>query len=95
MTQAIDTVTPDDDATDKAIAGRSPWADARQRFLHNKAAVLALLVLCLVGLFACFGSRLAQFSNEEIDFMVIGQVAELGGPSLETGHYFGTDELGA
>jgi len=76
------------------VAGRSPWADARKRFLNNKAAVIALIVLCLVALFAAVGQQFAQFSNDEIDFNVIGQVAELGGPSLESGHYFGTDELG-
>lgn len=76
------------------VKGRSPWVDARRRFFRNKAAVVSLIVLGLIVLFAAFGSMFAQFSNEEIDFMVIGQVAELGGPSFESGHYFGTDDLG-
>jgi oligopeptide transport system permease protein len=76
------------------VQGRSPWADARKRFMHNKAAVAGLIVLIAVALFAFLGKWLAQFPNDEIDFMIIGQVAELGGPSFESGHYFGTDDLG-
>jgi len=83
-----------DALTATEIKGRSPWADARKRFINNKAAVSGLLVLLLVAAFAFFGERFAKFPNDEIDFMVIGQIAELGGPSLENGHYFGTDSLG-
>ncbi|TRD18857.1 ABC transporter permease subunit [Palleronia caenipelagi] len=74
--------------------GRSPWADARRRFFRNKAAMLGLAILVFVTAFALFGNVLAQWSNEELDFMVMGQVAELGGPTLSNGHYFGTDDLG-
>lgn len=83
-----------DALTATEVKGRSPWADARKRFFHNKAAVAGLFVLLLVAAFAFVGERFAQFPNDEIDFMVIGQVAELGGPSFENGHYFGTDDLG-
>lgn len=76
------------------IRGRSPWADARKRFFRNKAALAGLLLLIVVVLFAVFGNFIAVWSNEELDFMVMGQVAELGAPSLENGHYFGTDDLG-
>ncbi|OYX45214.1 MAG: peptide ABC transporter permease [Rhodobacterales bacterium 32-67-9] len=76
------------------VRGRSPWADARKRFFRNKAAVAGLVLLILVGLFALFGNSLAAWSNEELDFTVMGQVAELGGPSFASGHYFGTDDLG-
>ncbi len=76
------------------VAGRSLWADARHRFLRNKAAVAGLFILILIGLFALFGNYIAAWSNEELDFTVMGQVAELGGPSFENGHYFGTDDLG-
>ncbi|MEO0911676.1 MAG: ABC transporter permease subunit [Pseudomonadota bacterium] len=76
------------------VKGRSLWADARSRFFRNKAAVAGLIVLVLVGLFALFGGQFAAWSNEEIDWGVIGNVAEAGKPSFETGHYFGTDPLG-
>ncbi|WP_170167124.1 ABC transporter permease subunit [Paracoccus methylarcula] len=79
---------------EQEVKGRSPWADARKRFLRNKAAMAGLVILVLVALFALFGDMLAVWSNEELDFSVMGQVATMGAPSLENGHYFGTDDLG-
>lgn len=76
------------------IKGRSLWADARQRFLHNKAAVVSLIVLAMVGAFALFGGLLAQYENDFVDFTLIGSNAYKGVPSFETGHYFGTDNSG-
>lgn len=76
------------------VKGRSPWADARRRFRKNKAAMVGLMILILVGLFAIFGNQLAAWSNEEMDFSVMGQAAQLGQPSIASGHYFGTDDLG-
>lgn len=76
------------------VRGRSPWADARRRFLRNRAAMAGLAILVLVTAFALFGSHLAAWNNQDLDFAVMGKVAELGGPSLATGHYFGTDDLG-
>lgn len=76
------------------VKGRSPWADSRKRFFHNKAAVAGLIVLILVAAFAFLGQFAAQFPNDELDFSVMGQIAEKGGPSLANGHYFGTDDLG-
>ncbi|WP_410216308.1 ABC transporter permease subunit [Paracoccus sp. (in: a-proteobacteria)] len=76
------------------VKGRSPWADARKRFLRNKAAMFGLTILVLVTLFAILGDQFAQWSNEELDFSIMGQVAQMGQPSLQNGHYFGTDNLG-
>ncbi|RJE86670.1 ABC transporter permease subunit [Paracoccus onubensis] len=76
------------------VKGRSPWADARKRFFRNKAAIVGLPLLVLVVLFALFGEFFAVWSNEELDFAVMGQVAQMGAPSIENGHYFGTDDLG-
>jgi len=81
--------------TDMAeVKGRSLWADARKRFLLNKAAVASLLVLILITLFSLTGEAIAPWTNEEIDFNVIGSADTKGMPSLESGHYFGTDDLG-
>lgn len=77
-----------------AVEGRSLWADARIRFFRNKAAVAGLVVLILVGLFALFGASVAPWNYEEIDWSVLGNVEEAGRPSIATGHWFGTDELG-
>ncbi|KIT16318.1 ABC transporter permease subunit [Jannaschia aquimarina] len=76
------------------VAGRSLWADARARFLRNKAATGGLIVLLLLIAFALFGDLIAQWSNEEIDWAMLGRVPEVGGPSLANGHWFGVDETG-
>jgi oligopeptide transport system permease protein len=76
------------------VQGRSLWKDARQRFMRNKAAVAGLVALILITLFAFFGGFLARWSPEEIDWVMMGNVAQAGGPSIANGHYFGVDELG-
>ena len=76
------------------VQGRSLWQDARIRFFKNKAAVISLFLLLAILFFSFFGPFLAQWSNEEIDWSVLGDIAILGSPSFDTGHYFGTDELG-
>jgi len=45
-------------------------------------------------LFVLLGPGMAKWSNEEIDWAALGDIQQLGAPSVETGHYFGTDELG-
>ena len=76
------------------VKGRSLWADARTRFLRNKAAMVSLVVLAFVVAFAFFGQHLSPWDNETIDWDVLGNVKEMGRPSLENGHYFGYDESG-
>ncbi|WP_415404431.1 ABC transporter permease subunit [Tateyamaria sp. SN3-11] len=81
-------------ASTAPIKGRSLWADARRRFFRNQAAVVGLVVLVLVAIFALIGPFIAPWNYEDIDWNVLGNVAEGGRPSLETGHWFGTDALG-
>ena len=76
------------------VKGRSLWADARARFFRNRAAVSGLVVLIAVGLFAAIGPFIAPWNYEDIDWAVLGNVRDAGRPSLETGHWFGTDALG-
>ena len=78
----------------EAVRGRSLWSDARARFARNRAAMGGLVVLVLVGLFAALGPFVAAWSIEEIDWSMLGQVAQMGAPSLANGHWFGVDELG-
>ncbi|RVT84601.1 ABC transporter permease subunit [Rhodobacteraceae bacterium CCMM004] len=78
----------------EAVQGRSLWDDARARFFRNKAAVASLVVLAAVVIFASFGQLLTPWSNEEIDWNMLGSVAQLGAPSIENRHYFGVDETG-
>ena len=76
------------------IKGRSLWLDARLRFLKNKAAVTSLIILSIILIFAFLGPLFAQWTNEEIDWAILGDISTLGMPSFSTGHFFGTDELG-
>jgi oligopeptide transport system permease protein len=76
------------------IKGRSLWQDAGARFVRNKAALVSVIVLCLVVLFTFVGPFFAAWSIEKIDWSIIGMVAQKGQPSLATGHYFGADEVG-
>ncbi|MCP4487376.1 MAG: ABC transporter permease [Gammaproteobacteria bacterium] len=82
------------EALTNPVASRSFWADARLRFFKNKMAVLSVIVLLALVLFAIFAGFLAQYSNEEIDWSLLGRIKQQGAPSLENGHYFGVDELG-
>jgi oligopeptide transport system permease protein len=77
-----------------AIKGRSLWSDAARRFSENKAAVVSLIVLIAVCAFAFFGGFFAAWSNEDIDWSRMGNIAAEGAPSFENGHYFGLDDLG-
>lgn len=77
-----------------AVRGRSLWSDALDRFLRNKAAMVSVVILGLIVLFVLLGPLFARWSNEEIDWVVMGDVRGLGMPSFETGHYFGVDDLG-
>ena len=84
------------DATplETAPAGRSPWADARRRFMSNRAALVALIVLAAIAAFALLGPFATRWTHEDIDWAVLGQVETMGRPSLSSGHWFGTDSLG-
>jgi len=77
-----------------ATKGRSLWMDAGRRFMRNRAALVSLIVLLLVVAFTLVGPLVARWSIEKIDWMVVGNVLSKGYPSIETGHYFGTDEVG-
>ena len=79
---------------DSTTSGRSLWADARTRFIRNKAAVTSLVILALIVLFSFLGPYFAVWTYEQIDWNTMGSAATLGMPSIQTGHYFGTDDLG-
>jgi oligopeptide transport system permease protein len=82
------------DAAAPSAKGRSLWKDAGRRFMRNKAAVISLTILLSVVLFTLVGPFFAQWTIERVDWSVIGKVPQLGYPSFETGHYFGTDGVG-
>ncbi|AZZ92549.1 MULTISPECIES: ABC transporter permease subunit [unclassified Hahella] len=78
----------------EAVAGRSLWQDAWMRFRKNRAAMASVYVLLFIVVCIVIGPHVAPFSHDEIDWNVVADPYELGKPSLETGHYFGTDDLG-
>ncbi|MEO5807667.1 ABC transporter permease subunit [Devosia sp.] len=72
--------------------GRSLWQDAGRRFVRNRAAVVSVFMLAAIVLFTFIGPIFSKWSIETVDWNILGMIAEKGYPSIETGHYFGTDE---
>jgi oligopeptide transport system permease protein len=70
-------------------AQRSPWLDARIRFMRNRAAVVSLLILSCIVLACLLGPLLLPYSYEDTDWNQMGIA-----PTLTGWHLFGTDELG-
>lgn len=68
---------------------RSHWSDARRRFLSNKAAITGLGGLLAIALFAVLAPLLSPNDMETMDFTMLSS-----SPTLDGGHWFGTDALG-
>ena len=83
-----------EDVVSESVKGRSLMRDAWLRFIQNKAAMGCSFVLGLVILFVIIGPLFAVWSHEEIDWATMGDVRGLGYPSIESGHFFGVDDLG-
>lgn len=71
------------------VEGRSLWQDARRRFIHNRAALISLLILLLITLFVIFAPMLAQFTYDDTDWGMMSSP-----PDTTSGHWFGTDSSG-
>ncbi|GHA20650.1 oligopeptide ABC transporter permease OppC [Oceanisphaera arctica] len=71
------------------VEGRSLWMDARRRFFANRAALASLIILGLITLLVLVGPWLSPYAFDDTDWG-----AMMAAPSLESGHYFGTDSLG-
>ncbi len=78
--QALDT---------RPVMGRSLYVDAWHRLLKNKAAVAGLVVLVLMVVLVLLGPLLSDWDHEIPDWEHYSSP-----PSVETGHWFGTDALG-
>lgn len=74
---------------DTVIAGRSLWQDAGRRFIHNRAALVSLLLLSLIILFVAFAPLLSPFAYDDTDWNMMSAA-----PDLASGHWFGTDSSG-
>ncbi len=72
-----------------AASGRSLWHLAWLRLKRNRAALTAAVVLGLIVLLVIFGPLLSQYDYSTPHWERISAP-----PSLETGHFFGTDSIG-
>ncbi len=75
--------------TQASVQGRSPWADARQRFRRNRAAVLSLIILCTIIVCCIAGPWLLPNAFDSADWDAMSQ-----SPTWKNYHWFGTDESG-
>ncbi|MGZ5271211.1 MAG: ABC transporter permease, partial [Ramlibacter sp.] len=71
------------------VPGRSPWSDARRRFMRNRAAVISLVVLAVIALACLVGPTLLPngFDTTDWDAMKLP-------PTWQNMHWWGTDESG-
>ena len=74
---------------DAAPAGRSPWRDARKRFMRHRAAVASVVILALIALACVIGPMVLPNAFDSVDWNL------MSAPPTRAGwHLFGTDELG-
>ena len=71
------------------IEGRSLWQDARRRFIHNRAALISLIVLLCIVMFVIFAPVLSSFAYDDTDWSMMSAA-----PDMVSKHYFGTDSSG-
>jgi len=80
---------PADADSEFAGAGRSLTQNALRRFRRNRAAMASVFAIAALILVAVFGPYIVPFNYEDPDW-----AAFKAPPSLDSGHYFGTDQNG-
>ncbi|MDQ6882522.1 MAG: peptide ABC transporter permease, partial [Pseudomonadota bacterium] len=70
-------------------AGRSPWVDARVRFMRNKAALASLAVLLVIVIVCVGGPSLLPYEFDTADWDAMKLP-----PTWAGMHWWGTDEAG-
>ena len=80
-----------DDLAAEGLAGqsRSLTRDALARLMRNRAAVVSIGLIAILILAAFIGPALLPYNYEDPDW-----AAFRAPPSIESGHYFGTDQNG-
>jgi oligopeptide transport system permease protein len=71
------------------IRGRSLWVDAWHRLQKNSAAVVSGVIMTIMVLLVVFGPMMLPWEGDFTDWDNTSSP-----PSLETGHWFGTDAVG-
>lgn len=89
LVAALGDVTSADAALSGDVAGRSPWVDARGRFLRNKAAVVSLCLLALITLLCAVGPWVLPHAFDTADWDAMSMP-----PTFSNWHLFGTDDSG-
>jgi len=74
---------------EQPVAGRSLWMDAWRTLRRNRAAVVSGVIIAVMAVLVIIGPFFSQY---DYDFTDWGNLSI--GPSLESGHIFGTDTLG-
>jgi len=71
------------------VPGRSLWVDAWHRLLKNRAALISGIIMAIMLVLVLVGPMLLPWSGDFTDWDHTSSP-----PSLETGHWFGTDSVG-
>ena len=71
--------------------GRGLWVDAWRRLRRNRAAIAALAVLGTLVVASLAGPMASRYSIDQVDWTLATLASP---PSLENGHWFGTDSNG-
>ena len=74
---------------EKDVRGRSLWVDAWHRLLKNRAAVVSGVIMALMITMVLVGPFLSPWEGDFTDWDNTSAP-----PSLESGHWFGTDAVG-
>lgn len=72
------------------VEGRSLWQDAWRRLIRNRAALVSMVLLALIGLSCLIVPYVLPWSYDAIDW----EHVEAMPPNIELGHYLGTDSVG-
>lgn len=73
----------------RAVQGRSPWQDAWHRLLKNRAAVYSAYIMALMFVLVVLGPMVVSWESDFTDWD-----HTYSPPSLQSGHWFGTDAVG-
>ncbi len=71
------------------VKGRSLWIDAWRKLRRNRAAVTAACIISVMLVLVLVGPLFADYTYDFTDWANVSSA-----PSLDTGHFFGTDTLG-
>jgi oligopeptide transport system permease protein len=74
----------------ETVKGRSLWQDAMRRLMHNKAAVVSMVLLGIIVILAILAPYLSPWAYDEPDWGYDFP----GAPNSELKHWFGTDGNG-